>query len=266
MLDRFNRKLNYLRISVTDRCNLRCAYCMPEDGLPHLRHEDILTFEEIQKIVELSVNLGIDKVRLTGGEPLVRKGIVELVRMIAQIPGVKDFAMTTNGTLLEEFAQPLSDAGLHRVNVSLDTMDSEKFREVTRGGDINKVLQGIEKAKLVGLNPVKVNCVIKSSSNEADALQVKAYCNKNNLQVRFIKQMDLETGNFGVVEGGSGGDCENCNRLRLTSDGKIKPCLFSDLEFDVREFGILKAFELALEVKPKQGSCSFANKFSNIGG
>lgn len=266
MLDRFKRNINYLRISVTDRCNLRCMYCMPEDGLRFLRHEDILTFEEIQQIVELSVNLGIDKIRLTGGEPLVRKGIVELVRMIAQIPGVKDFAMTTNGILLEEFAQPLAEAGLHRVNVSLDNMDAEKFREVTRGGDINKVFRGIEKAKLAGLNPVKINCVIKSSSNEADALQVKLYCEKNNLQVRFIKQMDLETGSFSVVEGGSGGDCENCNRLRLTSDGKIKPCLFSDIEFDVRELGILKAFELAIESKPKRGSCSYTNKFSNIGG
>ncbi len=266
MLDRYNRKINYLRISVTDRCNLRCHYCMPAEGLCMLKHEDILTFEEIQQVVAVSVPLGIDKIRLTGGEPLVRKDIVDLVGMIAQVPGVKDIAMTTNGILLEKFAKPLSEAGLHRVNISLDTVNPDKFREVTRGGDIQKVFRGIEAAKAAGLSPVKVNCVIKSTADEPDALEVKLYCRQHGLDARFIKQMDLQAGEFGIVEGGTGGDCRNCNRLRLTSDGKMKPCLFSDLEFDVREMGIQRAIEQALGHKPEKGSVNLKNCFHNIGG
>lgn len=266
MLDHYNRKINYLRISVTDRCNLRCRYCMPEDGVCMVEHKDILTYEEIQEVVAVAVPLGMDKIRLTGGEPLVRKDIVELVRMIAEVKGVKDIAITTNGVLLEKFAQPLAEAGLHRVNISLDTMDSEKFNNITRGGDIRKVFAGIEAARLAGLSPIKINCVIQQSSDEPDALAVKQYCLGNGLQARFISQMDLSTGHFGVVEGGTGGDCTNCNRLRLTPTGKMKPCLFSDLEFDIREMGIRQAIEAALFGKPEKGTINLSNCFHNIGG
>lgn len=266
MLDRFKRRINYLRISVTDRCNLRCHYCMPENDPCMLRHEDMLTFEEIQQVVAIAVPLGVDKVRLTGGEPLVRKDIEKLVSMIAAVPGVRDIAMTTNGVLLEKFAESLAKAGLHRVNISLDTVDPDKFREITRGGDIRRVFRGIRAAKEAGLSPVKVNCVVAKDSLEPDALQVGVYCRENGLEVRYITQMDLETGHFGVVQGGTGGDCRHCNRLRLTSDGKIKPCLFSDIAFDIRELGIQEAMERALGAKPEKGTVNHGNRFHNIGG
>jgi GTP 3',8-cyclase len=266
MLDRFNRKINYLRISVTDRCNLRCRYCMPEEGVGYIPHKDILTFEEIREVVAVAVPLGIDKIRLTGGEPLVRKDIVELVRMIATVDGVKDLAMTTNGMQLERFAAPLAEAGLHRINISLDTVDPEKYAHITRGGDIRKVFAGIEAARKAGLSPIKINCVINTNSDEPDALAVKAYCLEHGLQARFISQMDLETGHFGIVEGGSGGDCRHCNRLRLTSNGMMKPCLFSNMEYNVRSMGIRQAIELALGAKPEKGSVNLSNCFHNIGG
>jgi cyclic pyranopterin phosphate synthase len=266
MYDNFNRRINYLRISVTDRCNLRCLYCMPADGVPLLRHQDILSFDEIVEVTKTAVKLGVDKVRITGGEPLVRKGIVDLVKMIAQIDGIHDLSMTTNGCFLENFAQPLADAGLHRVNVSLDTIDPEKYRQITRLGDIQQVFRGIEAAKKAGLRPIKINCVVKNDSSEPDALLLKAFAEKENLQVRFIREMNLEKGDFGVVEGGEGGNCKMCNRLRLTASGKIKPCLFNDLEFDVRELGPEIAIKLALGEKPEAGLMNTVNGFSNIGG
>ena len=266
MLDRFNRKVNYLRISVTDRCNLRCLYCVTSDNIKQLPKQDILSFEEICEVVKISVSLGIDKIRLTGGEPLVRHDIVKLTGMISNIAKVKDLSLTTNGILLEQFAQPLADAGLHRVNVSLDTVNPEKFRHLTRGGDIRKVFAGIEAAKNYGLTPIKINCVVNDNSDEPDALEVKEYCRQNGLQVRFIKQMSLQEGDFSIVEGGEGGNCEKCNRIRLTCDGKIKPCLFSDIEFDVKKIGIKEAFEKAVEAKPECGTQNHVNMFNNIGG
>jgi GTP 3',8-cyclase len=246
MFDSYNRRINYLRISVTDRCNLRCTYCMPAEGIPLIQHSDILSFEEIMEVVNAALSLGVDKIRITGGEPLVRKGIVNLVQMIASKPGVQDLGMTTNGQLLEKFAQPLKDAGLHRVNVSLDTMNPERYRQVTRGGNIENVLKGIEASKKAGLSPVKINCVIVKSPDEPDALEVAEYGKKLGLQVRFIRQMDLEKGEFYIVDGGSGGDCSTCNRLRLTANGMVKPCLFNDMEYNVREHGAYKALQLLL--------------------
>ena len=266
MLDRYNRHINYLRISVTDRCNLRCHYCMPENDPCMLSHDDILRFEEIQQVVAVAVPLGINKVRLTGGEPLVRKDIVELVSMIASVPGVEDLAMTTNATLLEKFAQPLVQAGLQRINISLDTIDAEKFAQITRGGDISKVFRGIEAAKKAGLNPIKINCVVKKEDDGHDAEQVRQYGLEHGIQVRYIQEMDLQTGHFGIVEGGTGGDCKMCNRLRLTSNGKVKPCLFSELEYDIRRLGIQRAIEMALQNKPVKGTVNKMNMFHNIGG
>ena len=266
MLDRYNRKINYLRISVTDRCNLRCTYCMPAEGVPMLNHKDILSFDEIIEVVKVAVTEGVDKIRITGGEPLVRKGIVELVTLIAQIKGVRDFGMTTNGILLDKFARPLKVAGLHRVNVSLDTTDPEKYSSITRGGGINQVFAGIEKAKAVGLRPIKLNCVIQNNHDEPDAQLVKKFARDNGLQVRFIHLMDMETGYFLPVEGGDGGNCSICNRLRLTSDGFIKPCLFSPKSFSVRELGPKEAMMLAIQNKPLCGGKNPEGTFYNIGG
>ncbi len=266
MYDRYNRKINYLRVSVTDRCNLRCTYCMPAEGVELMQHTDILRFHEIVETIEYAVSSGVDKIRITGGEPLVRKGIVELVAMISKIDGIKDFGMTTNGALLDKFAQQLADAGLHRVNISLDTMDSVKYNKLTRLGDITNVFKGIEAAQNAGLKPIKINCVVNKSSGETDAKEVAKFCKKNDLQIRYIQEMDLKTGSFSVVEGGTGGNCSICNRLRLTANGDIMPCLFSDLKFNIRESGIEKAFDQAIGKKPKNGHTASKSQFYNVGG
>lgn len=266
MLDQFNRTINYLRISVTDRCNLRCLYCMPEEGIKLIDHSSVLSFEEITEFTKVAVEMGVSKVRITGGEPLVRKGVVNLVGMLANIDGIKDLSMTTNGLLLDKYAFDLKTAGLQRVNVSLDTIDEQKFSAITRGGNINEVKKGIEAAQQAGLNPIKINCVIKKSINEPDALEVKKYCDENGLEARFIYEMDIEKGEFGVVHGGSGGDCANCNRLRLTSDGFLKPCLFSDISINIRKVNYKEAVLAALEQKPACGNLSTTHKFYNIGG
>ncbi|MCF8368857.1 MAG: GTP 3',8-cyclase MoaA [Bacteroidales bacterium] len=266
MYDKFNRKITYLRVSVTDRCNLRCTYCMPECGVDLMSHKDILSFEEILEVIHFAVKNGVQKIRITGGEPLVRRGIVDLVRMISDIKGIRDFGLTTNGTLLDQFAKPLADAGLHRVNISLDSLDPVRYRSITRIGDITSVIHGIDAAIEADLQPIKINCVIKSSPMEEDAQAVAKFCHEKGLEVRFIKEMDLEAGHFSQVIGGDGGNCKMCNRLRLTADGKLKPCLFSDLEFDVRELGIEQAFSRAIGLKPKSGTENKINKFSNIGG
>lgn len=266
MLDKYNRHIHYLRISVTDRCNLRCKYCMPEEGVKELNHTDILSFEEITNFTKTAIEYGIDKVRITGGEPLVRKNIVELIRILSKLKSIKDISLTTNGILLNTFAKPLFDAGLSRVNISLDSMDAEKFKDITRGGNLNKVFEGIEAARKVGLYPIKINCVINNSSDEKDAKEVKTFCEKNELQVRFIHKMNLETGEFSVVEGGTGGDCKSCNKLRLSSNGFLRPCLFNDISFNIRELGNEKAIIMAVAAKPKCGTYSLHNKFNEIGG
>ena len=266
MFDRFDRNINYLRISVTDRCNLRCTYCMPEEGIQLFHHSEILSFNEIVGFTKAAVLNGVTKVRVTGGEPLVRKGITALVRMLSDITEIKDLSMTTNGTLLKQYAKQLRDAGLHRVNISLDTIDAEKFKIVTRTGNIEDVFEGIHAAKDAGLLPVKINCVIKDSREEEEARAVAGFCKDNDLEIRYIRQMDLVRGHFSVVDGGTGGDCSLCNRLRLTSNGKLKPCLFNNIEFDIRELGFEKAIHQATESKPECGSRNETGSFYNIGG
>jgi len=266
MLDHYKRNIHYLRISVTDRCNLRCRYCMPEEGVEMLDHQDILSFEEIVEIVNAAVSLGVNKVRITGGEPLVRKGVVDLVRMLSGIKGINDLSMTSNGILLTEYATALKEAGLQRVNISLDTMDAERYAFLTRSGDLSKALKGIEAAREAGLVPIKINCVVKESSDEEDALAVAVYCKQNGLEVRFIQQMALKAGKFAVVDGGTGGDCANCNRLRLTANGMIKPCLFNNIGYDVRVLGVEEALRQAVQNKPKNGTINTSGSFYNIGG
>ena len=267
MYDRFNRRINYLRISVTDRCNLRCTYCMPEDGIPLVGHEDILSLEEMAEVARIgAVHFGIRKVRLTGGEPLVRKGILSLVEQLRDIPEIREIAMTTNGVLLGEMATALKNAGLQRVNVSLDTLDPQKYRTLTRGGEVEAVTRGILEALRAGLTPVKINVVKTQQTTPQDLDELKSFCREKGLQIRYIRQMELDRGTFSRVEGGEGGHCEACNRLRLMAGGDIKPCLFSDLGYNVRQLGIEQAFELALQNKPPRGEHCTSHHFYNIGG
>lgn len=266
MLDRFNRQINYLRISVTDRCNFRCTYCMPAEGVPLKKHEDILSFNEIAEILKVGTQLGLKKIRLTGGEPLVRKELPKLVKMIAEINGIEEIGLTTNGVFLSQLAVKLKEAGLNRVNISLDTLNPEKFRKITRNGNLNDVLKGIDAAIEAELLPVKINFVRIPGENEEDEKEVRKYCEEKNLKLRFIRQMNLKTGEFSVVEGGIGGNCKICNRLRLTADGFIVPCLHSDLRYNVRKLGIEEAFRRAVNLKPEKGIGTESHEFSNIGG
>lgn len=191
MKDSFGRVINYLRISVTDRCNLRCKYCMPEKGISKLCHEDILTLEEIYEITKVFVELGINKVRFTGGEPLARKGLVDLIAKISKLEGVKDLAMTTNGILLKDHAKELKEAGLNRVNVSLDTLDEEKYRTITRGGKLKDVLEGIEEAKKIGLAPIKINTVLIGGFNDDEIESLVSLTEKEEIDLRFIELMPI---------------------------------------------------------------------------
>ena len=265
MLDTFDRKIDYLRISVTDRCNLRCRYCMPDGKIQLLPRSEILSYEEIVDVVRVAVTMGIRKVRLTGGEPLIKRDILHLVSALAKIGGIADFGMSTNGILLRQFARPLAEAGLHRVNVSLDALDPERYAYITRGGDVALVLDGIDAALEAGLAPVKINCVIKQSPEEKDAREVARYALGKGVEVRYIREMITTEGQFWPVIGGHGGHCETCNRLRLSSNGMIRPCLFSDVAFSVRELGARRAIELALRAKPLSGAVSH-NQFYEIGG
>jgi cyclic pyranopterin phosphate synthase len=266
MIDGYGRRVDYLRISVTDRCNLRCAYCMPLEGVPLVWRSDILSYEEITEVAQIAAAMGVTTIRLTGGEPLVRRDLVRLVEMLAAVDGIRDLAMTTNGVLLARHARRLAAAGLKRVNVSLDATDPDRFAEITRGGDVRQVLSGIEAARQAGLAPIRLNCVVESDSLEPDAQDVAALAQAAGLEVRFIRRMGLEEGAFTVVDGGRGGDCPRCNRLRLTSDGRIRPCLFSNLSFSVRELGAAKALAMAVHNKPQTGSTCTDLAMHAIGG
>jgi cyclic pyranopterin phosphate synthase len=279
--DSFSRPINYLRISVTDRCNLRCVYCMPPKGIELRSHHEILTFEEIARVVEAAAAIGIDRIRLTGGEPLARLGLPDLVRMIAAVPGIDDISMTTNGTLLARHADALAAARLHRVNVSLDTLRPERFRHITRRGRLTDVWDGIEAAQRAGLTPIKLNAVVIRGMNEDEVTDFAQKTLTSSWHVRFIEIMPLGDNAawagdgyvsmtevrarieaaFGTLEpvGGPAGNgparyyrvpgaagtlgfitpvsehfCFSCNRLRLTADGKLRPCLLSDAESDLR--------------------------------
>ena len=283
MIDRLGRTIDYLRVSATDRCNLRCVYCMPAEGVPWRSRDQILRFEEIETVVRAAAELGISKVRLTGGEPLVRLGIVDLVRKLAAIPGVDDLSMTSNGILLARYAQDLAEAGLRRVNVSLDTLRPERFTAITRLGSIEQVLAGIEAAHRAGLEPVKINTVVIRGLNDDEVVDFGRKTVSEGWNVRFIEWMPVGSGEClgpgwmdGVVtadeitprieqalgrlqpvDGDGAGParyyrlpgakgtlgfitavsehfCFHCNRLRLTADGQLRPCLLSDDEIDLR--------------------------------
>lgn len=194
MRDNYGRNINYLRVSVTDRCNLRCVYCMPESGINSKSHEDILRFEEIVKIVKASEKLGINKIRYTGGEPLVMKDIDKLIYETSKLPGINDIAITTNGILLSEMAEDLKKAGLKRVNISLDTLNEDKFKKITRIGDLNKVLDSIDKCLSIGLAPVKINTVLMRNVNDVEFDDFLNLIRELPLEIRFIELMPIGEG------------------------------------------------------------------------
>jgi len=265
--DAYKRRISYLRVSVTDKCNLRCTYCRPPEGVSLLRHEDVLSLEEIYDVVDYAVSIGIEKIRLTGGEPLVRKNVEHLIERIGRLEGLRDFGMTTNGTLLASRARDLKEAGLHRVNISLDTLKPERFREITRGGDFSDALAGIEAAKIAGLTPIKLNVVIIPGVNDDEREDFISFGEQNDIEVRFIPRMDLSKGErFGIESETTVGQCELCNRLRLTCTGDLLPCLFNEYNVNVRKLGLERAFELALENKPEFGQKNEGRLMHQIGG
>ncbi|GAP10447.1 cyclic pyranopterin monophosphate synthase subunit MoaA [Bellilinea caldifistulae] len=285
LTDPFGRQITYLRISVTDRCNFRCVYCMPPQGVPHVPHERIMRYEEIAAFVQVAARQGIRKVRLTGGEPLVRADIPRLVEMISAIEGIEDISLTTNGILLEKYAGALAQAGLKRVNVSLDTLNAEKFACITRGGELEKVLRGIAAAEAYGLTPIKINTVIMRGINDDELVDLAKLTLSHPWNLRFIELMPIENqrpwgegfpppedifmpvsevmdilqplGLHPVELSGDSGPaipyrlvggvgtvgfisplteqhfCQRCNRIRLTADGHLRPCLMSDAEIPI---------------------------------
>jgi cyclic pyranopterin phosphate synthase len=260
LLDGFDREITYLRVSVTDRCNLRCVYCMPEQGVTALGHEDVLRFEEIARLVRIGADLGIRNVRLTGGEPLVRKGIADLVRMVRAIPEIQSISLTTNGIALGEMAPALREAGLDRVNISLDSLSPERYGTITRRGQLADALAGIDAALSVGLAPVKVNMVVMQGVNDDEVVafakrtigepwNVSSDVSRQRIEQALgpLEPADIPgygpartwripgaAGTVGFISALSRHFCSTCNRVRLSSDGKLVPCLFSDLEYDLR--------------------------------
>lgn len=298
MLDKTGRKIDYLRVSLTDRCNLRCIYCMPEEGIPKKTHDDIVRFENLEKVISAFATLGIKKVRFTGGEPLILKGIEKLIKFTSSLPSIEDVSLTTNGILLYDKADELKKAGLNRVNISLDTLDKEKYKEITRGGDISKVFSAIEKCVSINLKPVKINVVLMRGINDDE---VESFINLTKdmpIQVRFIELMPIGEGlkyygkssmkideiidkhkelihikdksnvaSVYKIEGAKGTVgfispisckfCNDCNRIRLTSTGSIKPCLHSNDEINLKPYlndekMLKKVIEDAIYNKPDE--------------
>ena len=269
MLDRFNREIFYLRISVTDRCNLRCIYCMPAKGIKLKRADEILSYEKIIQIVRKAAKLGIYKIRLTGGEPLVRKNISYLVSQLKRLEGIREVSMTTNGILLASMASELKEAGLDRLNISLDSLDPELYKYITRGGNVNRVLEGIEAALEVGFKKTKINMVLLPGINESSVAPMAAFCQKKGLTLQRINRYflsDHHSFNQAAYEAERPLPCSRCNRIRLTADGKLKPCLFSDQEFPVNSKNITAILKKTIKNKPQHGlSCTTRGNWQ-IGG
>jgi len=279
--DRFGRRIRYLRISLTDRCNLRCVYCMPEEGMPWEDPSSLLTFDEIERIVRVLAGAGLRKVRLTGGEPLVRRGVAGLASRLSALPGIAETTLTTNAILLEGQAEALHAAGIRRINVSLDSLRPERFARIARRDDFARVWAGIQAARRVGFDPIKINCVVMRGENEDEIVDFAQWAFESGVEVRFLEYMPigmvstaawraryvsndevLETlrarwsdlvpveagssstsrvfrvrgmrGGVGVINPISHRFCEGCDRLRLTADGKLVPCLSDNLEYDLR--------------------------------
>ncbi len=268
MLDKFNREINYLRISVTDRCNLRCSYCMPAEGIQKKTHMDIISYEDIIRVVSAAVVIGIAKIRLTGGEPLVRKDIIELVKGIKSVEGVKELVMTTNGVLLEKMAVDLKKAGLDRINISLDTLDPKKYKQLVRIGEIGEVLKGIDKIIDSGFENTKINMVLIPGFNEDEVENIKTFCEDKGLSLQRINHYSLHDINSidRKYKAERPLKCSVCNRIRLTSDGKLKPCLFSDIEIPVDNSDLEKSLIEAVRSKPRSGTANNSRENWEIGG
>jgi len=270
MLDRFDRDINYLRISVTDKCNLRCFYCMPEEGIQHREHEEFLSFEQIAEVVRTAVDLGINKIRLTGGEPLVKRGIVELVAMIMGIRGeaggkVEHLAMTTNGSRLETLAGALRRAGLDSINISLDTLDPLRYRSITRLGELSDTLKGIDAALREGF-PIKINMVVFEETDKAEVRRMEEFCNQKGIKLQLINHFSLseEKGNHYSFDRPP--NCSRCNRIRLLADGSLKPCLHSNAEIKLDLKDIKASLVKAVQMKPERGSICLNRNMIEIGG
>ena len=306
MLDNNHRVINYLRLSVTDRCNLRCIYCMPEKGIRFMTHSEILTYEEMLHIVRLSIQKGIRKVRLTGGEPLVRKGFISFLERLCRIKGLEEITLTTNGMLLKSFAADIKNCGISRINVSLDSLRPERFFRITGRDCFKQVWEGIEEAEHMGFNPIKINVVAIKGVNDDEILDFAALTLEKPYHIRFIELMPIgdknisladkfistkeifkkvETisilqpitnnlldgpaeryalegakGEVGFIGALSNHFCDKCNRLRLTPEGHLRGCLFSDQEIDLKTplrqekkaAYLLQLIELAIKNKPKE--------------
>lgn len=268
MFDKFNRQIDYLRISVTDRCNLRCTYCMPEQGVVPKSHNDILSYEKILEVVKEAILLGIKKVRLTGGEPLVRKGILFLVQQLKKLPGLEELTLTTNGVLLDKMAGPLKKAGLDRVNISLDTLDPGKYKTLTRTGDIKNVLRGIDAVIEAGFKNTKLNMVLIPDFNDNEAEAMQAFCREKGFALQRINHYSLT--NIESIDRTYVAErplkCEHCNRIRLTADGKLKPCLFSDMEIPLDFNNLKESLINAIQCKPESGTMNVTTQNWQIGG
>ena len=294
MIDQLGRNITYLRVSVTDKCNLRCRYCMPEDGVCKKDHEDMLTEDEIITAVEAAASLGITKLRITGGEPLVKKNIVSICRRAASVEGIQEVCLTTNGVLLPQLAKPLKEAGVKRLNLSLDTLDPQKYAYITRVGRLDTFLAGLDAAFEAGFEKIKINAVLIGGFNDMEIVTLAELTKRYPVDMRFIEMMPMydsgdfdETafipytrvldalpeavpvehdggvaklyrlpgakGNIGLISPVSAHFCGACNRIRLTADGKIKPCLHSADEYSLKGLdldGMRKALQEAIWNKP----------------
>jgi cyclic pyranopterin phosphate synthase len=276
LLDRFNRKIDYLRISVTDRCNYRCIYCVPDKPFVHKDPGEgprsagthILSYEQIESLTQVAAGMGIRKVRLTGGEPLVRKDVEHLVARLAAIEGIEQVCMTTNGSRLAAKAAQLKQNGLARLNVSIVALDAERYRRITGGGHLRRVLAGVDAALKANFTAIKINMVVLDDTTEEDIEQMAAFCRQRGLHLQKIMQFSLyDRAHLSKrLQTERPPDCRRCNRLRLTADGFLKPCLFSDDEIRVDFHDIAGSMLEAVSKKPINGSSCRNRLMSQIGG
>ena len=267
MRDSFDRAIRYLRVSVTDRCNLRCLYCAPPEEARRLAAVELLSFDDIARIVEAAVGLGVDKVRLTGGEPLARAGIVELVSRLAGIPGLKTLCMTTNGTLLAPLAAALKAAGMASLNVSLDTLDPDRYESLTGGGSLAAVFEGVDAALEAAL-PVKLNIVVLGEGREAEAEaeEVERYARERSASSQRIRMYDLRLPKSEDSRYDRPPACGGCDRMRLLADGRLKPCLHSDIAVRVDMDDIEDCLLACAAMKPERGGVCTTLGVGQIGG
>jgi cyclic pyranopterin phosphate synthase len=265
MFDRFERPITYLRISVTDRCSLRCLYCVPAEGAPHRPKRALLTAGQIADAARAAVGLGVRKIRLTGGEPLMRRDIVDIVRVLAAIDGLEHLAMTTNAVLLSPLAAKLREAGLGSVNVSLCALDPARYRELTRVGDFHEALAGLRAALDAGF-PVKVNMVVFNDTSEGEISRMKAFCASLGARLQLIDHFELSERKKDRSAFDRPPSCDDCDRIRLTADGMLKPCLHSDEEVRLDPRRPEQSLREAILLKPRRGGACTNRLMSQIGG